>query len=213
MTVYDLQSPKFILAQSYFNDNICRMQWLPMKTRQCIATEAFTKGNLRVNNREKKDEGKNLRLQRVSESVFEDGKWSINDEKAVKRGGNSQLAAYFHFRHWDDVVSRGVFTQLPIKGDPDPLNTNCMVLRIRVDSTLAYETCASAIEFDKIEWKGIEQFQAATRKEAVEKMLAKIRRTKEGGKGVKKRTDGMGGRSRGKSENWGHREKKQRKSS
>ena len=130
-----------------------------------------------------------MRLLRVSESVFEDGQWSINDEKVVRRGVYVHIGAYFHFRHWDDVVSRGVFTQFPVEGDSNPLNKNCMVLRIRVDNTLAYETCASAIEFDKIEWKGIEQFQAATRKEVIEKMLTKIRRTKEGGKDVKKKKD------------------------
>ena len=186
-SVYDLQSPKFIPVKSYFNDNICRMQWLPLKTRQCIATESFRKDNLRGNNRNIED--KNLRLLRVSESVFEDGQWSINDEKVVRRGVYVHIGAYFHFRHWDDVVSRGVFTQFPVEGDSNPLNKNCMVLRIRVDNTLAYETCASAIEFDKIEWKGIEQFQAATRKEVIEKMLTKIRRTKEGGKDVKKKKD------------------------
>ena len=195
-SVYDLQSPKFVHAQSHFHSDICRMQWLPVSTRQCIATELFGKDNLRGNSR-KSEDNKNLRLQRVSESVFEDGKWSINDEKVVKRGTNSHVAAYFHFRQWDDVVSRGIFTQFPIEGDSNPLNMNCMVLRIRIDNTLAYETCASAIEFDKIEWKGIQQSQALTRKNAIEKMLTKIRRTKEGGKDVKRRHDKYGNREGG----------------
>ena len=181
-SIYDLPGPKYIPAKAYFHEDICRMQWLPVATRQCIASESFSKDSLKMHSSSKESQEMNLRLLRVGEAVFEKGKWSINDERASRRGGNAHVAAYFHFRHWDDVVARGVFTQLPIPDNNNFLNADCMVLRIRVDNTLAYETCASAIEFDRIEWRGIEQFQAATRKDAVEKMLDKIRRTKEGGK-------------------------------
>jgi len=47
-----------------------------------------------------------VRLLRVGEAVFEKGVWSVNDEKSSRRGGNNHVAAYFHFRHWDDVVRK-----------------------------------------------------------------------------------------------------------
>ena len=123
-----------------------------------------------------------MRLERVGEAVFENGVWSVNDEQAARRNFVTPHGAFFHFRHWYDVVRRGIVTVLPEKG-----TENCMVLRIRVDNTLAYESCTSALEFDKIEWKGTEQFKAQLREKAVSNMLTKIRRIKESGKEVKSR--------------------------
>ena len=126
-----------------------------------------------------------LRLIRVGEAVYEGKQWNINNEMIARRGEGvtSQVGAFFHFKHWNDVVARGLFTQYPTpssSSDRSYLNQDCMVIRIRVDNTLAYETCSSAIEFDQIKWKGIEQFKAATRNKAISNILNKIRKVKEG---------------------------------
>ena len=123
-----------------------------------------------------------LRLIRVGEAVYEGKQWNINNEMIARRGEGvtSQVGAFFHFKHWNDVVARGLFFQYPTPSDRSYLNRDCMVIRIRVDNTLAYETCSSAIEFDQIKWKGIEQFKAATRNKAISNILNKIRKVKEG---------------------------------
>jgi hypothetical protein len=126
----------------------------------------------------------NLKLERVRDAVFEAGHWSIsiNDDSAARRENGPLVGAFFHFRHWYDVARRGISTKLDASEDKQ-----CMVLRIRADNVLAYESCASALEFDAIEWKGTEKFKAELREKAVENMLSKIRRVKESGRGVKNR--------------------------
>lgn len=60
-----------------------------------------------------------MRLMKVSESIYTNGNWLIKSEDGEEleevssvssRRGLYSEAAFFHFRHWDDFLSKSVST-------------------------------------------------------------------------------------------------------
>jgi len=123
-------------AQNYFHETICRMQWLPLQSRQCLASELFTKESLGKGNNvlgiggsEKRSSSflggilksfsgslaggsssATLKLERIGEAMLEKGgHWTMNDESQARRS-QSDIGAFFHYRHWDDVTQNGGHT-------------------------------------------------------------------------------------------------------
>ena len=110
-----------------------------------------------------------LRLARIAESVYEKGFWYVNDESAAERLTHKS-AAFFHFHHWDELITNKHYSDWDIgdeplnnsstknnqrqekfnlrheKGsqtEPSPyaMQPDCMVLYLRNDGALSYESC------------------------------------------------------------------------
>eukprot|EP01032_Pedospumella_encystans_P022017 gene22017-24962_t len=125
-------------ATAYYEATQCKMFWLPTETRYCIAEPVYAKKALLQKD---SDAQKKLKLQRVGESVFEKGQWSINDEEAARRQ-QADHAAFFHFRHWDDFISKSISaTWNPTGTTTDAADLGCMVLYLRADAAMAFEAC------------------------------------------------------------------------
>lgn len=140
-------------AEAHYDTSACRMQWLPMAVRYCLATPVYDK-DAALN----QGKPERLRLDRVGEAFTDHGPndWFVNDEKLSRRQviGTS---AFFHFRHWDDYISSGLSTSWNM--DVNSLNNEigCMVLRVRPDNVLAFESCDFVLSqkdsLTKVEYK------------------------------------------------------------
>lgn len=93
----------------------CKMAWLPVPARSCVATEKFHHGSNHESNAAGKQQSQEhhdtLRLSRVGECVLSlpdkstgERIWQCNDEKAAPRQVH-EAAAFFHFHHWDEYVA------------------------------------------------------------------------------------------------------------
>lgn len=122
-------------AKAFYDKNICRMFWLPIALRYCLASPQYDKAAALV----QFDQDK-LRLNRVGESFSIANEWFVNDETKSHRQV-LKYAAFFHFRHWDDFLSKGITTEW-YENSEQATSDNCMVLRIRPgDRYLAFESC------------------------------------------------------------------------
>jgi hypothetical protein len=129
------------------------MQWLPKDIRYCLVDEVYNKKNkaLVSNNNNQHS----YRLKKVGEAYLRNHIWLINDEKLSKRQVLNN-AAFFHFRNWDDFVSKSLITNwldkqnsMLFSSSYNVSSTNiddCMVLYIRDDEVMVFENCNSIIK-------------------------------------------------------------------
>jgi hypothetical protein len=104
-------------------------------------------------------------MPRVNEAWSKRGserEWFVNDETMAKRSVRDVTVGYFHFRHWDDVLSNTTRTSwgggeegeegemngskgLTHRSSSKVVQPECMIIYIGVDHVMAYETCELAI--------------------------------------------------------------------
>lgn len=102
-----------------------------------VAAASYDKGKALV-----QDKQTNIKLQKMGEMVLRDGVWQANNEKLASRQIHN-VGALFHFHHWDEYVATSQVTTWPAVGTED-----CMVLYLRIDQALAFESCARLLELE-----------------------------------------------------------------
>lgn len=129
------------------------MQWLPKTIRYCLVDEVYNKKNKALISNEFNQHS--YRLKKVGESYLKNHTWLINDEKLSKRQVSNN-AAFFHFRNWDDFVSKSLVTVWLNKANSMLFSSSynissniiddCMVLYIRDDNAMVFENCNAIIK-------------------------------------------------------------------
>lgn len=142
--VYSLPPLQVVTRPATAHPSACRMQWLPLSLRVCIAKEVYSKGSV------ERQQRPDMQLERLGEvftssAVLEAGqtgassrRWGANDEKLARRQFTAS-GAFFHFRHWDDYASTGIATEWGAD------EASCMVLYLRDDKKMAYVPCEQAL--------------------------------------------------------------------
>jgi len=147
LTIHNMPKLRPKAATAHHDKSICRMQWLPVAVRYCLASSVYDKNSALA-----QDKQDSLRLDHVGEA-FTVGKgtsWYVNDEKLAKRQVSGGEAAFFHFRHWDDYASTSIATNFGSVTSTSTTNIGdqmpCMVLHLRNDKTMAFEPCQVVIQ-------------------------------------------------------------------
>eukprot|EP01031_Cornospumella_fuschlensis_P039271 gene39271-47792_t len=134
-SLLQLPAPKYTPFQAYYDEEHCKMHWLPPDTRLCAADHGYEKHVALV-----QDKQHEVTLSRLGEVVLEKGDWYKNDEMNAPRQVHD-MGALFHFRHWDDFIS----TSQSVSWPHNEKESVCMILYLRYDQAMAYEACAIAI--------------------------------------------------------------------
>jgi hypothetical protein len=165
-------NPSNVVVTDAVNDkSVCRMQWLPVATRYCLVGRAYSSNPARDHDGVKPSK---LRLKQTMEARWEpigsgsasssgQMKWTVATRHLSRdtRELLGEVAAFFHFRHWDDyLATEGKITKLP-DGIPDgalqaasalagagigpPRLPACTFLWLTRDSKLAFQDCQSGI--------------------------------------------------------------------
>ena len=137
------------------------MQWMPQEVRYCFVSESYDR---RASAKAGKKVAK-VRLKQVPEArltvpiaptkigmevnglVWQMVTYEHTTDEIELLG---EVAAFFHFRHWDDfLATEGKETILPsVDEGPEGNRANipdCVFLWLRRDGVLAFEECKSAI--------------------------------------------------------------------
>jgi len=150
-SIHTLPEIHAIPATAYHDSQECKMFWLPTDTRYCIAKPVYgRRSQQHFQQPQQANTPPRVRLQRVGEAMYGNGSWSINDETVARRQ-IAESAAFFHFRHWDDVISSSISTVWSKDHAESSIRdtVKCMVLYLRGDGALAFEACSEVIQKEK----------------------------------------------------------------
>jgi hypothetical protein len=109
------------------------MFWLPVETRYCLAYTSYKKEMALIQDQQTSIK----KLEFAGEAMLEgDGEWIINDEMEARRQ-IANVAAFFKFGYWFEFITKSVNSNIL----HDEINNDCMLLYIRYDKTIAFESC------------------------------------------------------------------------
>lgn len=77
-TINDLPTPQWTAIQPYSDAKNCKMYWLPVETRQCLAAPVYDKKAAARIPADQQTDGK--LLLRIGEVKLDQGQWYVNDE-------------------------------------------------------------------------------------------------------------------------------------